>query len=133
MSLSVEIIRLVEARAAGRCEYCRMYQVLQGATFHVEHILPRSKGGTTEPGNLAWCCPSCNLHKASRVEGTDPHDGSIVPLYHPRRDAWTEHFRIENYRAIGLTAVGRATIELLRFNEPRRLRIRKAEELIGLL
>jgi 5-methylcytosine-specific restriction endonuclease McrA len=58
----------VEARAAGRCEYCRMHQSLQGATFHVEHIVPRSRGGPAQLDNLAWACPSCNLRKANRAE-----------------------------------------------------------------
>ena len=43
-----EIGREVEQRAAGRCEYCRMHQSLQGATFHVEHVIPRRLGGPSE-------------------------------------------------------------------------------------
>ena len=53
-----ETVRAVEARAKQRCEYCRMHQALQGATFHVEHILPTSAGGSDELSNLAWACPS---------------------------------------------------------------------------
>jgi hypothetical protein len=62
MSIPEELTRQVEARAQLRCEYCRMHQALQGATFHVEHILPGSRGGPTVLDNLAWACPSCNLH-----------------------------------------------------------------------
>ena len=62
-----EIERQVEQRAAGQCEYCQMHQSLQGATFHVEHIIPRSLGGRSEIENLAWACPSWNLHKSNRV------------------------------------------------------------------
>jgi hypothetical protein len=40
MTSSREIGQEVEQRAAGRCEYCRMHQALQGATFHVEHVIP---------------------------------------------------------------------------------------------
>ena len=58
MSPGSEAIRRVEARAGGRCEYCRMHQALQGATFHVEHIMPSSRGGVSDLDNLAWCCPS---------------------------------------------------------------------------
>jgi 5-methylcytosine-specific restriction endonuclease McrA len=60
--------REVEARARERCEYCRMHQSLQGATFHVEHIMPRARGGLTQLDNLAWACPSCNLHKSNRTD-----------------------------------------------------------------
>lgn len=51
-----------------RCEYCQMHQSLQGATFHLEHAVPRSAGGTDELDNLALACPSCNLHKADRTK-----------------------------------------------------------------
>lgn len=78
--------REVETRARERCEYCRMHQSLQGATFHVEHIIPRSRGGSTQFDNLAWACPSCNLHKSNRTEIMDPNTGILVPLFHPRTD-----------------------------------------------
>jgi len=81
-----DLARHVEHRAAGRCEYCRMHQSLQGATFHVEHVIPQSRGGQTQPDNLAWACPSCNLHKANRVETLDPETGNQVPLFNPRID-----------------------------------------------
>ena len=45
--------RQVEARAGERCEYCRMHQALQGATFHIEHVVPRSRGG---PDDLSKSC-----------------------------------------------------------------------------
>jgi len=45
--------RYVEARAAGRCAYCRMHQSLQGATFHVEHVVPQARGGHSQLDNLA--------------------------------------------------------------------------------
>ena len=93
-----ETARIVQSRAAGRCEYCQMHQDLQGATFHVEHINPRSRGGSSELGNLAWCCPGCNLSKSDRVEVIDPESGAAVPLFHPRRDEWTAHFRWDGYR-----------------------------------
>lgn len=124
--------RDVEARAAGRCEYCRMHQSLQGATFHVEHIVPRSRGGPTQLDNLAWACPSCNLHKANRVEIIDPDTGAPGPLFNPRADTWEAHFRWEGYHVVGLTPIGRATVSALELNRPRRLQIRQAEELFDL-
>ena len=127
-----EKVRLVEARAGGRCEYCRMHQDLQGATFHVEHILPVSRGGSSELDNLAWCCPGCNLTKSDRVEVADPDSGAIVPLFHPRRDEWRIHFDWAGYRLVGKTPVGRATVAALDLNHARRVRIRQAEEHFGL-
>jgi len=132
MSAWDELVRLVEMRAEGCCEYCRMHQSLQGATFHIEHISPRSRGGLTESSNLAWACPSCNLRKSDRTHAADPETAQQTPLFHPRQDIWKEHFAWDGYRVIGITATGRATVDALELNAPRRLRIRQAEELFGL-
>ncbi|MHB8973739.1 MAG: HNH endonuclease [Pirellulaceae bacterium] len=56
MTSGREIGRNVEQRAAGRCEDCRMHQSLPGATFHVEHVIPRCLGGPSEFDNLAGAC-----------------------------------------------------------------------------
>ncbi len=132
MSSWAQICRSVEARAEGRCEYCRMHQVLQGATFHVEHVLPCSRGGISDLHNLAWCCPGCNLHKSDRTEAPDPVTGGLAPLFSPRRDSWIEHFRWEGHDLVGRTPIGRATVHLLDLNHPRRILIRQAEEFFGL-
>jgi hypothetical protein len=127
-----EIARLVESRAGGRFEYCGMHQALQGATFHIEHIVPSSRGGSSEPDNLAWSCPGCNLRKSDRTEARDPESAAVVPLFNPRADRWSEHFRFEGYHLVGQTPVGRATVSFLDLNHPRRVLIRQAEQLFGL-
>jgi hypothetical protein len=132
MTSWAETARQVEERAGGRCEYCRMHQSLQGATFHVEHITPSSCGGSDDLGNLAWACPGCNLKKSDRLTGLDPDSGNQVPLFHPRNDRWDDHFRWEGYRLIGVSPVGRALVETFDLNHPRRLLIRQAEEHFGL-
>lgn len=124
-----ETTRSVIARANDRCEYCRMHQSLQGATFHIEHIVPQSAGGSDEADNLALSCPSCNLGKSSRVRATDPQTGEEVPLFNPRTDRWPDHFSWdEDWRLVALTAIGRATLAALNLNHPRRVKIREAEE-----
>jgi hypothetical protein len=127
-----DTINQVELRAGRRCEYCRMHQALQGATFHVEHIMPSSRGGLSDLDNLAWACPSCNLHKSDRVEALDPDTGATAPLFNPRIDRWTDHFRWSGYFIEGLTAIGRATVFALDLNNSRRILIRSAEELFEL-
>ena len=122
----------VEARAASRCEYCRMHQSLQRATFHIEHVIPQSRGGHSQLENLAWGCPSCNLHKANRVEAIDPDTGNHVALFHPRLDHWETHFRWDGYHVIGQTPIGRATVAALHLDHPRRVQIRQAEQLFAL-
>ena len=132
MTPSGEIGRQVQQRAAGRCEYCRMHQSLQGATFHIEHIIPRSRGGQSQLNNLAWACPSCNLHKSDRIDAPSPDTGETVLLFNPRTDSWNDHFRWDGYHITGLTAIGRATVDALFFNHDRKLKIRQAEALFDL-
>jgi hypothetical protein len=104
-----------------------MHQALQGATFHIEHVVPQAAGGSDEPDNLAWACPRCNLKKSSRVEATDPETETLVPLYHPRLDSWAEHFSWKEFQLVGRTPKGRALIAAFDLNHPRLLRIRQAE------
>ena len=131
MTWSREIERQVAARAGGRCEYCQMLQSLQGATFHVEHTVPRSRGGPSTLENLAWACPRCNLQKANRAEVQDPATDDQVRLFHPRTDAWDEHFRWDGYELRGRSKIGLATVAALDLNHPRRVRVRQVEELLG--
>ncbi|MGO9270631.1 MAG: HNH endonuclease [Terriglobia bacterium] len=45
---------------------------LQGATFHIERVIPLCKGGRSDLENLALACPGYNLHKAGRITAIDP-------------------------------------------------------------
>jgi hypothetical protein len=105
-----------------------MHQSLQGATFHIEHITPQSRGGRTLIDNLALACPACNLHKSDRVLAHDPETGQQVPLFNPRVDVWSEHFHWEGYSIRARTPIGRALINTLDLNHPRNLLIRQAEQ-----
>ena len=127
-----EVVANVRGRAEERCQYCLMHQSLQGATFHIEHVIPRSKGGSFDLENLVLACPSCNLHKGDRIAAVDPVSGSLVSLFHPGQQTWSDHFCFRGYRIEGLTAIGRATVAALNLNDPRRQRIRAAEENFGL-
>lgn len=82
--------------------------------------------------NLAWCCPGCNLAKASRMDAVDPTTERRIRLFHPRRDDWAVHFEWLGYVLFGQTPKGRATVSALDLNHERRLRIRRAEEMLGL-
>ncbi|MGH8058079.1 MAG: HNH endonuclease [Candidatus Entotheonellia bacterium] len=127
-----DIARQVEERARDRCAYCRMHQSLQGATFHLEHVVPHSRGGHAPLDNLAWACPSGNLHKANRVESVGLDTGNPVPLCNPRVDNWHAHVPWDGSRVVGQTPIGRATVAALDLNHPRRIQIREAEELFAL-
>ena len=132
MTSQRDIERHVEARAVGRCEYCRMHQSLQGATFHLEHVIPLSCSGHSQLGSLSWACPNCNLHKANCIDVIDPDTGNRVPVFNPCLDDWDDHFGWDGYRVIGQTPLGRAIVAALEFNHLRRIRIRQAEELFDL-
>jgi hypothetical protein len=124
----------VFARDAGRCLYCGLAQLGHGATFHIDHIMPRSKGGPTSLDNLALQCPNCSLHKADKVSALDPETGSIVALFHPLRQRWVEHFRFGSDGAcVGLTPVGRATTVALGMNNTIPRFARACQMMLGLL
>jgi hypothetical protein len=116
--------QLVRQRAGGRCEYCHFPQDLSELQFHVEHILPRQHGGTDDPGNLALACPECNLLKGPNLTAIEPISGTVVRLFHPRRDIWLDHFEFKGGTILGKTPTGRATVSLLRMNSPERCRVR---------
>jgi hypothetical protein len=117
---------LVRDRAGLRCEYCRAPQEFSELRFHIEHIVPRQHGGDNSVENLALACPDCNLHKGPNLTGIDPNSGTIVRLFHPRREGWTEHFGYVGFRIVGQTAIGRTTAALLKMNDVDRLRVREA-------
>lgn len=104
--------------AGGLCAYCRTAEDLTGVTFEVDHIVPESAGGLTSLENLCLSCPSCNRFKASRLIAQDPKDGTAVPLFHPTRQVWGQHFAWsdDGREIVGLTPIGRATIEALQMN-----------------
>jgi 5-methylcytosine-specific restriction endonuclease McrA len=102
----------VLARARGRCEYCHTPDGFVPGSFAVEHIVPRSKGGRTRLDNLALSCPACNGHKYNKIEGADPLNRTLVPLFNPRKQHWAEHFVWSDdfTLLVGLTPTGRATV-----------------------
>lgn len=109
-----------------------MHQSLQGATFHIEHVIPRVRGGSNKLDNLALACPSCNLHKSDRVSFALDQDSAAVALFHPRIDRWSDHLEWDDYQIVSRTEIGKATIGLLDLNHERRIKIRQAEQMIGL-
>jgi hypothetical protein len=123
--------RRVIQRAEGRCEYCRLSQAGQEATFHIDHVVPVAAAGETRADNLALACVSCSLHKSARQTAQDPESGRAVALFNPRTDIWLEHFRWEGVHLAGLSPTGRATIAALLMNRPLILAIRAEEAAVG--
>ncbi len=115
----------VRQRAAGRCEYCHLPDfAIDSEDFHIEHIIARKHGGKSKMENLAWSCIFCNLYKGPNLTSFDPDTGKLTRLFHPRRDRWIEHFRLNGARIQGLTAVGRTSVWLLEMNSEVLLHLR---------
>lgn len=123
--------RFVIERARSRCEYCRLSQEGQEATFHIDHVIPKSAGGETIAENLALACVSCSLRKAARQDSIDPQTGREVLLYNPRSDDWHDHFKWEGEYVTGMTPTGRATITALNMNRLLAIAIRREEIALG--
>src|SRR5438876_11553262 len=69
--ISARLVRQVRERAGNICDYCWLPQHSQEATFHVDHVVPRSKGGPTSLENLALACVTCSLRKAARASARE--------------------------------------------------------------
>jgi hypothetical protein len=50
----------------------------------------------------------------------------MVPLFHPRRDNWHEHFEWNGTLLVGRTPAGRATVALLAINHPDYILLRES-------
>lgn len=110
---------LVTERADGLCEYCQTAQAIV-VTMVIDHILPVSAGGETNLENLCLTCTGCNQFKSDYQTGIDPVTQAEVFLFNPRTQSWSEHFAWNQAGVIqlGLTDVGRATVERLKINRP---------------
>ncbi len=94
--------------------------------FEIDHIISEKHKGPTVAANLALSCFFCNSFKGSDIGGLDRATLKLTPLFHPRRQKWSVHFRWENAYLVGRTPTGRVTVELLRFNDPFRVELREA-------
>ena len=117
---------VVRTRAGNACEYCRIpQQATPLIAFHVEHIVSRQHGGADDPGGLALACDRCNAYKGPNLTSIDPDTSTMVALFSPRADVWSEHFLVRDGPILGLTPTGRATARLLNMNAARRVELRR--------
>lgn len=121
MAVSAATRTIVRERARGFCEYCCADETWQFVRFTIDHIVPRSNGGSDAVENLALACRNCNERRSNRSEGIDPETGESVFIFNPRQQNWHQHFAWsqDHLRLIGLTPCGRATIHLLDLNDDR--------------
>ena len=117
--------RQVAQRAKGRCEYCHLPQSLTTLPYELDHIRAQKHHGQTTLANLCWACAWCNASKGPNAAGYDPVGGDLVRLFNPRVDDWPEHFFWDGPVLMGRTAIGRATIDVLRINARVRVELRR--------
>lgn len=99
----------------------------------IDHIYPEASGGTSEENNLWLACRRCNEFKGVQVEGFDSETNSHAPLFNPRTQEWADHFQWTNdgLTIIGITSIGRATVETLKMNNDFIVRSRKRWVSVG--
>ena len=59
----LDVLFIYESQA-GRCAYC---QCGLGQSFHIDHKIPLSRGGTNSKENLCCACFSCNRRKHAKT------------------------------------------------------------------
>lgn len=124
--ISEALRRQVIERAEQHCEYCLIHQHDSLYTHEVDHIIPEKHRGETSANNLCLACLECNRHQGSDFGSFDPETGQITPLFNPRQQVWSDHFRLEGARIIPLSPEGRVTVFVLNLNDEIRIRARWA-------
>lgn len=73
MSISSKRLRFEILKRDGfACRYCGVTAV--ASPLHIDHVIPKSKGGTDDAANLVTACRDCNLGKSAT-----PLDESRIP------------------------------------------------------
>ena len=122
MSLPKSLYEIVRQRAQFQCEYCHYPELLSSAPLSIDHIQPRSLGGSDDLNNLALACRRCNERRYNFTTGIDPETETEVALFNPRSQQWSDHFiwSANALQIIGKTSTGRATCNRLDLNDERR-------------
>lgn len=95
MTVSAGQRNLVRQRAGARCEYCLLPEAVALVAHEVDHVVARKHRGSDDIQNLALSCTLCNKCKGTDLTSLDPDTGDITPLFNPRRDRWSDHFRLD--------------------------------------
>lgn len=73
----------VYARDRNTCQYCG--QAFARSDLNLDHVIPRSQGGTSIWENVVCSCLRCNRHKGGR----SPDEAGMKLLRRPFRPNWT--------------------------------------------
>jgi 5-methylcytosine-specific restriction endonuclease McrA len=56
-----------------KCYYCQKHL----EQYHIDHVIPLSRGGTNWPDNLVLACPTCNYRKHVKLPHEWPEGGRL--------------------------------------------------------
>jgi 5-methylcytosine-specific restriction endonuclease McrA len=73
----------IYARDKNTCQYCG--QRFTRPELNLDHVVPRSQGGTSRWENVVCSCHTCNRRKGGRT----PAEAGMRLLCRPRRPEWT--------------------------------------------
>jgi 5-methylcytosine-specific restriction endonuclease McrA len=73
--------RAVFARDRWTCQYCGH----ERANLTVDHVIPRSRGGSSSWENIVTCCAPCNRRKGDRL----PRQANMLPAQAPKAPSAT--------------------------------------------
>jgi len=86
----------IYARDKSTCQYCD--RKLPRYELNLDHVIPRSRGGTSTWENVVCSCQECNRRKG----GKTPLEAGMTMLRKPYRPKWTpfmqETFNLARYR-----------------------------------
>ena len=88
--------RNVLIRDAYRCAYCNR----SNTRLTIDHLIPRSRGGSTVFENCVAACPECNHRKGSRT----PSEARMNPRTKPRHPNLSDFLRMK-MRLLGFEEV----------------------------
>ena len=122
MGIPKSLYEAVRQRSRFQCEYCHYPELLSSAPLSIDHIQPKSLGGSDDLNNLALACRRCNERRYNFTTGIDLETETEVALFNPRSQQWSDHFiwSADALQIIGRTSTGRATCNRLDLNDERR-------------
>src|SRR3984893_11338450 len=86
----------IYARDNNTCQYCG--RRFSRSELNLDHVLPRSRGGSSTWENVVCSCHSCNRRKGGRT----PDEAGMPLVKRPPRPQWTpfstEMFSLKRYR-----------------------------------
>src|SRR5271166_1794498 len=73
----------IYARDNNTCQYCG--RRFSRSELNLDHVMPRSRGGSSTWENVVCSCHNCNRRKGGRT----PEEANMLLMRRPRRPEWT--------------------------------------------